>query len=211
MSRKKYLIVAICLLAAFALWTVAVSNLDVRAIGPEGSAVGFAGLNGFFHALTGVHMELYQLTDLLSLIPLLSVPCFGFLGLSQWLRRKSLMQVDRSVLVLGGLYLATLASFLFFENYVINYRPVLIDGVLEASYPSSTTMLVLCVMPATAMQLKQRLHSLRLRRFATVLISVFTAFMVIGRLISGVHWFTDIVGGILLGSGLVMLYAALAQ
>jgi undecaprenyl-diphosphatase len=192
---------------AFILWTAAVSFIDVQPIGPENSRVGFAALNQFVHQLTGVHMGLYMLTDWLSLIPLGFVAGFGFLGLFQWIQRKSLLQVDRSILVLGGFYLLTGAVFLFFEKFVVNYRPVLMEGILEASYPSSTTMLVLCVMLTAAMQLKRRIRNSNLQHLTVSAITVFTALMVIGRLVSGVHWFTDIIGGILLSMGLVTLYS----
>ena len=211
MKKKPYLLRAVFLLTAFSLWTLAVIYVDVQAIGPEGSSVGFAKLNDFFRGLTGVHTGLYILTDWLSLIPFLFVMVFGLLGLGQWIRRKSLFRVDRSILVLGGFYLITGAAYVFFEKYSINYRPVLIEGVLEASYPSSTTMLVICVMSTAAMQLKTRIRHCRLRQCIVILIAAFTAFMVIGRLLSGVHWFTDIIGGILLSTGLVMLYASLAE
>lgn len=208
-DRKK-LGIALVLLGAFVLWTAAVRCVDVRPIGPRESQVGFAALNGFFHNLTGVHMGLYILTDWLGLVPV----CFGFgfalLGLTQWIGRKSILKVDRSILVLGGFYLAVLAVYLFFEEFVVNYRPVLMDGYLEASYPSSTTLLVLTVMPTAAMQLNGRIRQGRLRRCAVAAVIAFVAFMVAGRLVSGVHWVTDIVGGALLGGGLVMLYAWLA-
>ena len=197
-----------CLMAAFALWTAAVGFVDVQAIGPQGSAVGFAALNGFFHNLTGVHMSLYLITDWLSLIPLGFVPGFALLGLVQWIKRRKLLSVDYSILVLGGFYVVVMAVFVLFELFVVNYRPVLIDGQLEASYPSSTTMLVMCVMPTAMMQLNARLRNQALRRCVTFSMATFMVFMVIGRLVSGVHWLTDIVGGALLSAGLVMMYRA---
>ncbi len=211
LNNKKYFTAALCFLAAFVVWTLAVTAVDVRSIGPEGSAVGFAGINGFVHNATGVHRKLYLITDLLSLIPAGFILGFALLGLSQWIRRKSLLQVDRSILILGGFYLITGAAYVFFEKCVINYRPVLMDGAAEASYPSSTTMLAISVMSTAAMQLKNRIRNRSLRNRVLVLITVFTAFMVIARLISGVHWFTDIIGGILLSTGLVLLYASLAE
>ena len=194
---------------AFILWTVAVTSIDVQPIGPEGARVGFAALNQFVHQLTGVHMGLYVLTDWLSLIPFGFVAGFGVLGVFQWIRRKSLLRADHSILVLGGFYPLTGSAFLFFEKFIINYRPILIDGILEASYPSSTTMLVLCVMSTAAMQLKKRIQNKKLLHWTVSAIRIFTALMVIGRLLSGVHWFTDIIGGILLSMGLVALYAAM--
>ena len=205
-ENKKNLYAALCLLAAFALWTAAVQLVDIQPIGPLNSAVGFATINTYFHNLTGVHMSLYTITDWLSVIPLCFVMGFGILGLTQWIRRKHFRKVDYSILVLGGFYIVVLAAFLFFEVYVVNYRPVLINGVLEASYPSSTTMLVMCIMPTAFMQLQERVRNTIRRRWILSGITVFTLFMVIGRLVSGVHWLTDIVGGALLSIGLVLLY-----
>ena len=208
MRKKKNL--AVSLLVAFSLWTWAVCTVDVQPVGPLDSTVGFARLNGFVHRLTGVHLWLYNLTDWLSLIPFALVGAFGILGLAQWIRRKSLLRVDRSLLTLGGFYLAVLAFYALFEIWVINYRPVLIEGVLEASYPSSTTMLALCVLPTARMQLNCRIHNPLLRRCIGWLLVCLTVFLVIGRLLSGVHWFTDIIGGVLASGGLIAMYRAFA-
>ena len=209
--NKKFASLSLVLLLMFLLWTVAITTMDVRPIGPDGSLVGFAGLNGFVHRLTGVHMALYVLTDWLSLIPVLVILGFGILGLVQWIRRKSLWKVDRSNLVLGGFYGVTGAVYLFFEKFVVNYRPVLMEGVLEASYPSSTTMLVICVMSTACLQLRERTRHTSFRKGLLILIGAFTGFMVLGRLLSGVHWVTDIIGGILLSFGLVAMYAAMTE
>ena len=208
MKKKKFCI-ALGLLVAFALWTIAIRLIDVQAIGPQGSTVGFATLNGMVHGLTGVHMQLYTITDWLGLVPVAFGFGFAALGLVQWIKRKTLLKVDGSILILGGFYIVTLAAYLFFESYVVNYRPVLIEGYLEASYPSSTTLLVLCVMPTAMMQLRGRIKQPMFRKCVSMAITAFIVFMVIGRLISGVHWLTDIIGGILLSAGLVAIYDAL--
>jgi undecaprenyl-diphosphatase len=129
----------------------------------------------------------------------------------QWIKRKSIRKVDANILALGGFYAATIVAYLLFENVVINYRPVLIDGILEVSYPSSTTMLTMCVMPTSVMQLHDRMKNRLLRKCISFAVIAFTAFMVIGRLISGVHWFSDIVGGALLSAGLVTAYDAVSR
>ena len=208
---RKSFITSMCLLTAFGLWTVAIRFVDVREIGPQSSSVGFACINGFVHNLTGVHWGLYNATDWLGLVPIFVCMGFGALGLMQWIKRKSICKVDHDILVLGGFYIITIAVYLLFESVVINYRPVLINGYLEASYPSSTTMLVMCVMPTAIMQSGSRIKNKVLRNIVTVIIIAFIAFMVIGRLISGVHWFTDIVGGALLSAGLVMMYYAVSS
>ena len=197
------------LLAAFVLWTVCVRFVDVGAIGPQGTSVGFAALNGSVHSFTGVNMSLYVITDWLGLVPVGVAFGFAVLGLAQWIKRKSILRVDRSILVLGGFYVAVMAAYFLFEMVVINYRPTLIDGYLEASYPSSTTMLVMCVMPTAMMQLRTRVKNAVFRRSLMIVIGAFIAFMVVGRLVSGVHWVTDIIGGALVSIGLVLIYRAI--
>lgn len=191
---------------AFILWTAAVLSIDVRPVGSHASSVGFATINRAFHQLTGVHMSLYVITDWLSIIPIFTAACFATLGLIQWIKRRSLFHVDYDLLVLGGFYASVAAAFIFFEIFVVNCRPILIDGILEASYPSSTTMLVLCVMPTAMMQLSVRIQNVLLRRSTSFLIFSFSIFMLIGRLFSGVHWLSDIIGGILLSTSLVSMY-----
>jgi len=209
-TDKKRVFAGAGFLAAFVLWTVLVSVVDIRAIGPCGSSVGFAALNGAVHECTGVNILLYTITDWLGLLPVAAAAGFAILGLSQWIKRKSLLKVDRSLLVLGGFYVVVLAAYVFFEIVVINCRPVLIDGSLEASYPSSTTMLVMCVMPAAMLQLKTRIKNDVFRRCVMISIAIYIAFMVIGRLVSGVHWLSDIIGGALMSAGLVTIYASVS-
>ena len=209
--KKRNFCIALGLLAAFALWTIAIRFIDVQPIGPQGSTVGFATLNSIIHTRTGVHMQLYTITDWLGLVPVAFGLGFAMLGLAQWIKRKSLLKVDRSILILGGFYIATMAAYLVFESFVINYRPVLIAGNLEASYPSCTTLLVLCVMPTAMMQLRGRINNRALRGGVSIAIASFIVFMVAGRLVSGVHWLTDIIGGILLSAGLVTMYDSLIE
>ena len=205
MKRKSFYF-GLGLLVLFIIWTVALQFVDVGTIGPQGSSVGFATLNKTVHSITGVHMSLYTITDWLGLVPICFIMGFGILGLCEWIKRKNLFKVDFSILTLGGFYIVVMVLYIFFEMFVVNYRPVLINGILEASYPSSTTMLVMCVMPTAIMQFNARIKNSGFKKCVNVLITAFIAFMVIGRLVSGVHWFSDIIGGALLSSGLVLIY-----
>lgn len=203
---KRNMTLGIASLIGFALWTVLILFVDVQNVGPNGSKVGLATFNTWFHQLTGVHMTLYTVTDWLGLVPIAVCLCFGCLGFCQLIKRRSLFKVDADILLLGGYYLLVIFGYLFFEMVPINYRPILIDGFLEASYPSSTTLLVLSVMPTLAFQVNRRCNYPMAKRITMILTIVFSAFMVIGRSISGVHWATDIIGSILLSFGLFKLY-----
>jgi PAP2 superfamily. len=208
---KRTLSVGIVLLAAFAAWTILILHTDVQCVGPNGSAVGFATFNVCFHQKTGVHMLLYTITDWLGLVPIIICMCFGTLGLAQLIKRRSLLQVDPDILLLGIYYVLVILGYLLFEMVPINYRPILIDGNLEASYPSSTTLLVLSVMPTLAYQTDLRAASPVVKHAITVFATLFSAFMVLGRLISGVHWATDIIGSVFLSAGLFLIYRSLAD
>ena len=127
----------------------------------------------------------------------------------QLIKRRSLLRVDHDILLPGVYYLLVIFCYLIFEMIPINFRPVLIEGRLEASYPSSTTLLVLSVMPTLVFQADRRAAGPKAGKAAAAFVAAFTAFMISGRLISGVHWVTDIVGSILLGAGLFLLYRSI--
>ena len=196
------------LLLAFVLWTFLILTVDVQPVGVNGTKVGFAAVNTWFHRLTGVHMSIYTVTDWLGLVPIAVCMGFGLLGLMQWIRRRNIARVDRDILLLGGYYILVILGYLIFEMIPINYRPILINGAMEASYPSSTTLLVLSVMPTLLFQVNRRAKSQSMRRITAAFVILFSAFMVFGRLAAGVHWLTDIAGSVLLSAGLYSLYRA---
>ena len=205
-NKKKHLWMGIWFLLASLLWTALIRSVDVQAAGPTGTKVGFAAFNLWFHKLTGVHMTLYTITDWLGLVPIAVCLGFGMVGFFQLIRRKSLLMVDPDIILLGVYYILVIIAYLVFEMVPVNYRPILIGGVLEASYPSSTTLLVLSVMPTLKFQIDRRAEKPLIRNAAGVFAIMFSAFMVTGRLIAGVHWATDIIGAIFLSRGLFLLY-----
>ena len=206
MKEKRNLLTGIGLISAFVLWTVLIQCVDVQAVGQNGTKIGLAAFNVWFHQLTGVHMTIYTVTDWLGLVPIVICLCFGALGFVQLVKRRSLLLVDPDLLLLGVYYVIVIACYLIFEMIPINYRPVLIDGRLETSYPSSTTLLVLSVMPTLMFQVDRRAVNPMIKKVIVVFTIAFSVFMVIGRLISGVHWATDIIASVLLSAGLFMLY-----
>ncbi len=207
-NGKKQLITGVSFMLVFVIWTWLIQKVDVQPVGQKGTDVGFAAFNCWFHKLTGVHMGLYTITDWLGLVPVFVCIVFGGIGLWQLIKRKNLFKVDTDLIYLGIYYVIVIFGYLFFEMCPINYRPILIEGILEASYPSSTTLLVLSVMPTLVLQANRRIENRYLKRIIYAFTIVFSVFMVIGRLVSGVHWFTDIMGAVFLSTGLFYLYKA---
>ena len=203
---KKRLICGCVFLMVFALWTKLVCVVDVKPWGANGSNVGFASVNIWFYSVTGTNMTLYSVTDWLGLVPVAVCFVFAVMGLVQLVKRKSLLKVDVDIILTGIYYIVVFAFYFIFEMIPINYRPVLINGIMEASYPSSTTLLVLSVMPALVLLTERKLKSLRIKKIFSCTVMFFSAFMVTGRLVSGVHWLTDIIGAVILSTGLFEVY-----
>lgn len=206
MKLKRCLFIGIGLLTAFIVWTILLQYVDVALAGEKESRIGFATFNVWFHQLTGVNMILYLITDWLGLVPIFICLCFAVLGLVQLIGRRSLFKVDSDILLLGIYYILVIVCYFVFEMIPINYRPILIDGRLEASYPSSTTLLVLSVMPTLLLQIYRRANKPTIRVITLAFVVIFSLFMVVGRLVSGVHWITDIIASVLLSVGLFMIY-----
>ena len=205
-SKKMFGITA-GLFLLFIVFTLMVLVVDVQPIGPEESKVGFATINQSVFGCLGVNILWYEITDWLGLLAVLFALFFAVLGLVQLVKRKNLWKVDYEIILLGMFYILVAVSYLFFEITIVNYRPVMMDNSLEASYPSSHAMIVICIM-ATAMIEFRKLFADK-KALRVVLNTVSAAIIlitVIGRLLSGVHWFTDIIAGVLLSSALVMLY-----
>lgn len=209
-NAKKSLFSGLIFISLFTIWTFLIQLVDVQNIGLNNSNVGFATFNTWFHSLTGVNFTLYNITDWSGLVPIFICMIFAMLGLVQLIKRRSLIKVDLDIIILGVYYIIVIFGYLIFEMFPINYRPILINGFIETSYPSSTTLLVLSVMPTLVFQANRRIKNPTIIKVITILSAIFSLFMVIGRLISGVHWFTDIIGSIFLSFGLFYLYKGIA-
>ena len=209
-SKRMFITTAICASLA-AVLVVLVRFVDVASVGADGTSVGLSRLNRFVFDLFGVNIVWYHITDRLGIVAILTAFLFGVAGLVQLIKRKSLFQVDKEILLLGSLYLVVIGLYLFFERAIVNYRPIVMPGEThpEASFPSSHTLLV-CVIMGSAMMLTGKY--IKGKPMCTAILSGCAAVIgvtVIGRLIAGVHWFTDIIGGILISAALLALYKGL--
>lgn len=207
-SLKYFILSGVCFLI-FVIYTICVKFVDVAQIGPNNSSVGFSTINSFVHNLFGVNFTIYNITDWGGVVALIPAVVFAIIGLIQLIKRKSIKKVDKNIMALGIFYIATILVYIFFEFVVINRRPVLINGYLEASYPSSTTILSLTFLLSLIYQINVYVSSKKVNICLQVVTYLYCAFLVVGRLVSGVHWFTDILGGIIISIALLLFYYGL--
>lgn len=211
LKAKNAFLLSGILFVLFAILTVSLCLFDRQPIGPQNSEVGLATLNGFVFNTLGESKFWYDVTELLGMVVLLTAGCFGILGVYQLIRRKSLKRVDADLYLLAICYIAVIALYVLFELVVINCRPVLEEGVLEASYPSSHTMLAVFIMSTAVMQILRRVNLKWLRIALVILSLLILLIVVIGRLLAGVHWFTDILAGAILSGALAVFYFAVCK
>ena len=207
MKHRKLLTAGIGLLLTVILIAL-VRLVDAAPIGAQGTSIGLSHLNQFVFDLFGVHILWYNITDWLGVAAVLTGFVFAVTGLVQLIKRRSLLKVDCEILALGGLYIVVIGLYLFFENVIINYRPIIMPDNTspEASFPSSHTMLVCVIMGSAAMLINRYIRNKPLNRILRAVCYVIIGVTVVGRLIAGVHWFTDILGGILISVTLLSLY-----
>ena len=203
--KKRHLIINILLLISSIIFIILLKNIDIKCDNVNNSCIGFATVNQFIFEKIGVNMTWYTITDWLGIIPILMSMVYALVGLKQLIKRKSIKKVDNEIIILGIFYIIVISIYVLFEKYIINYRPILLNGFLEASFPSSHTLMTICLCGSSII-INNKLFK---NSFTKVLNSIFLLIIiitVIGRFISGVHWFTDIVGGILISSFLLMLF-----
>ncbi|HCH6636429.1 TPA: phosphatase PAP2 family protein [Clostridioides difficile] len=205
-SNKKIFFLTGLLFLTFLMFTFIIKEVDVQPIGPHNSLVGLATLNKYIFDCFGVNLLWYNITDWLGVLAILTAFGFAVVGLYQLIKRKSLFKVDKEIMLLGIFYVIVILVYIFFENVIVNYRPIILETNLEASYPSSHTMIVICIMGTALLVFKHLLCNHLYQKISNVICISLIVITVLGRLISGVHWFTDIIGGILLSLALVMLY-----
>ena len=203
--KKRNIIISVILTIVSIVYTILVKTVDVKPIGPNNSNIGFSRLNDAFRSLIGSSTLIYKITEVFGLILLLLVVIYGCIGIGQLISRKKIFKVDREIILLGCLYVLMMVVYVFFEKVVINYRPILIDNELEASYPSSHTILALCV-GLSSLKVSKRYFNKKYIKIINYITIGLMLVVFLGRLISGVHWLSDIIGGLIISFTLLSYF-----
>lgn len=202
-KKKRNILISTILILLAIVFTILIKVVDVKTIGVNESKIGFATLNQFVFEAVGVNMTWYHITDWLGIIPILMAMIYALMGVIQLIKRRSILKVDKELIILGLFYIIVMFIYVFFEKIIVNYRPVLMNGFLEASYPSSHTLITICLCGSSII-INNKLFNNRTTKITNILSAIIIVTTVVGRLISGVHWFTDIIGGILISIALLM-------
>ena len=204
--KKRNLVISVILILLAIIFTILVKNVDVNTLGANGSNIGFSTLNRSVFDNIGVNMTWYNITNCLGIISIIIALAYVLIGLIQLVKRKNVFKVDKEIIALGIFYVILAALYIAFEIFIVNYRPILMDGELEASYPSSHTMLTIFICGSAILINSKLFNDNKIAKITNVVALILMIVTVIGRLLSGVHWFTDILGGIIIASALLMSY-----
>lgn len=152
--------------------------------------------------------SIFKITEYLGYAAFLTAFGFACFGAYQLFSRKSFAKVDSDIYVLGAFYTIVICLYFAFAHIGINCRPVFMDGVIEQSFPSSHTVLSLCVFLSAIYQFRRRIPNKTLRVSVCTFCGLLAVVTTVLRYLSGAHWFTDIVGGVLISASLLLAYSA---
>lgn len=209
-NKRKKIIINLTFIFFAIIFIIMVKFVDVKPIGVNGSNIGFSTLNQIILNQIGVNIIWYYITDWLGLIPILISLIYAIIGIIQLFNRKSIFKVDKEIISLGLFYITLICIYIFFENVIINYRPILIDGFLEASFPSSHTLMTVCICGSSII-INNKLFKNNIVKTLNILSIIIIIVTIFGRLVSGAHWFTDILGGIIISISLLKIFYFIIQ
>ena len=139
-------------------------------------------------------MEWKKATDIILIASFAILTVFVILGLYQWITRKSLKKVDKSLLCFP-IPLALLAAvYVIFDKFIIlNTRP---NGSGEPSFPSTHVMIVATIFFLSAIALPKYIKSKTASILLDIIMLALIVLTCVGRVLSDMHWLTDVIGGL---------------
>lgn len=201
-------ILAIVFLVLSAGFIYGCKNINVDKVGPNKVEVGYSSINEKVFNKLGKNDKYDKISDYLLYEAMATVGIFGVIGLYQLIRRKSLLKIDGDIWMLAWYYVLVVAVYVGFDKLSINLRPILTEKGAEPSFPSSHTLITFCFLGVTMIQASDRVRKKALRWFINIVCIGSMLAMPILRLLAGMHWFSDVVGGIIIGHVFVLAYKA---
>ena len=204
---KRWWWVAVACTVIFILFTIMVTALDGQTV--DGHRLGLATMNGWWRDLVGVNAAWRVVSDVVAVGTVFGAVGLLIVQIVAVVRGRGLRPVVRDWWGVDLVLISLGICYGLFQIVVINYRPLLMHGVAEASYPSSHVLLFATVWPLLILTL-WRMTKRRWVRVTVMVVGMMVMLAgIVARALSGYHWLSDLVGGVLLGVTLVAWYLAL--
>lgn len=168
--------------------------------------VGFSWLNGeIFRGTEPLQTAGWdKVSDIIMAFAIIVAAGFGIAGLVQLVKKG---KIDARIWKMWLVYGAMAIIYAIFEYLaVVNTRPTLNNGAVESSFPSTHVLVVATVLSLMVVALPKYLDDKKARVLIAVISAIATALVMTGRVMSGQHWFTDVLGALLWSLFLVSLY-----
>jgi len=204
-ENKKYFIMSAVLLVLFVIFVILAKTVDVAAVGPMGSEIGFASINKSAADAIGYNESIYNVSKSLSYFGIAVMVVFGLFGAMQLYYKKGPKNVDKDLYALYGLYVLGLIVYIVLEKVVINSSPVFSNG-LKVSYSSFYIILAVAFMGAAIVEFNARLKAKKVKIIVLTLCILDGIGLLVTRLVSGVHWVTDVIGTLLISVACFLLF-----
>ena len=95
--------------------------------------------------------------------------------------------------------------------YKIGYHPFWYGLTQVLGILALVVALAFALLGVAIIQVRRRLPEGQTKQIVIYVFYALLVILIVGRIISGVHWFTDICGGVLLGFALTYLYQGLLE
>ena len=198
-KKLKYSIIILGIIGLVNLFFVFLLKVaNVKLTGTYNTSIGLGSINLKLRDLIGTSKAFDIISTIILVIAFLIVAAEIALAIYELVKRKDIEKLDNEIWALSVTYAALAFIFAVF-NYalIINVRPVVIDGKLESSYPSTHVLVSLTVFLTGITMTSYLVKDKKLKLGIDIALIALSVLVVITRMLSGKHWFTDIIGGIL--------------
>lgn len=194
MRRKSLDIIISILWLILLIFTILVSFVDVKIFNVTNTKIGLYSLNKIFLVNSINSNYINIISNGIFLICLLVIILMLLLITFEYFKTKKINKNNLNFFI--HFLIMVLIWIIFDKILIINYRPILINGNIEGSYPSTHVMVSTFVLLFLSDQLKKIFKNDKIFYIISIGLIIIQS---ISRILLTMHWFTDIIGGLLIG------------
>ncbi len=150
-------------------------------------------------------------SDVILYISILFILGLIIYGIYQLYKRKSLFKVDKDIILTGFGFVFIIIIWFIFDKFIdINYRPIAVNGSAQTSFPSTHVMLAcFSLLATTRIILKRNTNELKYNIITYGGVSILVILCSLGRILSKMHWTTDVLGAIFISLAIFFIIIGL--